>query len=63
MNKVICDFCGEEITGRGNKVVIEISTEVFLMGIPSDEEKHLHIECYTRVKNMLSHCLEKGIER
>lgn len=51
MLKLICDFCGEEITGH--KITVTVEPDVITLGT-FPEEQHFHTECATRLKNKCS---------
>lgn len=51
MHKLICDFCGKEITGYGALTKVTIERAYSCLGTPKEEEMHFHTECATRLSN------------
>lgn len=57
MRKLICDFCGKEITG--SKVTVTVEPDNLVLGECFDEEElHFHIACATRLNNKFSKFVE-----
>lgn len=58
--KTFCDMCGAEIKGNSSKVVA-ISAEYVEYGcISSDDAMDACDECYTRIREAIKECNERG---